>query len=253
MDVVHDYEWQYLKTYTNLWNKYDKPIPLEDRDLAVWSVENVCVLPKFFVENNKIELSVDQLGSEILKRQVIEEHKGEPLNKMQTSIEARKEQIPIFNIIQERVKNKESVNGLIIAQPGFGKEQCYSEPILTPNGWTTMGELKVGSLVIGKNGYPIKVTHLHEHGQKDVYKISFQDGTYAHCGLDHLWTVKNRHKITNKNKGWETINTLEILEKFKSGYYPTKYGTMQQEFKYKIPLCEPIKYNNQKDLKISSI
>ena len=252
MDIIHKHEWEYIKQQPSFWNKYDKPIPHDERDLAVFDLGDVCVLPKFFIDNNLTELMVHKIGEDIINRREVIEHKGQPLKLMTTTIEPRKEQLPIFEAIKAKRESGESVNGLIIAQPGFGKGEAYSEPILTPNGWTTMGKLEVGTEITGKNGYPIKVTHLHELGQKDVYKISFQDGSYAHCTDEHLWTVKNRHKITNKQKGWETINTLEILEKFKSGCYPTKYGTMQQEFKYKIPLCDQIRYNDQKDLKISA-
>ncbi|RLA81359.1 MAG: hypothetical protein DRG78_09335 [Epsilonproteobacteria bacterium] len=121
MDIIYNYEWEILKTFTNLWNKYEKPIQMEDRDLAVWKIDDICVLPKFFVQNNMIELAGIQEGVNIINRVVKEEHIGASLNLMTTTIQARKEQIPIFEEIQRRVDNKESVNGLIIAQPGFGK------------------------------------------------------------------------------------------------------------------------------------
>ncbi len=252
MDIVYDYEWEVLKNLPTLWKNYGASIPHEERDLGVWKIDNLRVLPKFFLKNNYDELVITTIGKEILSRKVIESHSGEKLKKFKTSISPRKEQLPIFNKIQEEVKTKEEVNGLIIAVPGFGKEQPYSEPVLTPNGYTTMGSLKVGDKTVGKNGLPAIITHIHEQGIKDVYKISFGDGSSTRCGLDHLWTVKKRSK--QRNNGWETIDTKTIIDTYKSGCYKTKYDTMQQEYRYKINLCDPIKYDmkNTKPLKISA-
>ena len=36
--------------------------------------------------------------------------------------------------------------------PAYGKEQPYSEPVLTSNGWKTMGELTLNDNVIGSDG-----------------------------------------------------------------------------------------------------
>jgi len=254
VDIIYKTEWEYLKSQSSIWNKYEKPIPYDDRDLGVFDVGYGVVLPKFFVQYNHSELAIDKVGAEILRRHNLAKEDAQiapvKLKKMVTSIEARKEQIPVFKAIKDAML-KGSINGLIVAQPGFGKQQPYSEPILTPNGWVTMGELKIGSFIVGKNGTPTKVTHIHEHGISDVYKITFQDGTYTKCGIDHLWTVKNRHKITNKNKGWETIDTSKILKNYKSGRYKTKYGTYQQEYKYKINLCDEVQYT-KRNLKLKS-
>ena len=65
-----------------------------------------------------------------------------------------------------------------IASAGSGKEQPLTEPILTPTGWTTMGQLSVGDKVVGSNGKPITVLKIFENGLKDNYKITFTDGTF---------------------------------------------------------------------------
>lgn len=39
---------------------------------------------------------------------------------------------------------------------GLGKEQPYSEPVLTPTGFVEMGSLKVGDYVISANGNKTK-------------------------------------------------------------------------------------------------
>ena len=121
MDVVYKTEWEQLKHIPAIWNKYDKPIPMDERDLAVWDIGDVVVLPKFFVDNNMDDLLQYQIGADIISRRTVDEHQGKDLVKFKSSIEARKEQIPIFEAIKAKTDNFKPVNGLVIAQPGFGK------------------------------------------------------------------------------------------------------------------------------------
>src|SRR5574343_660162 len=53
------------------------------------------------------------------------------------------------------------------------KEQPYSARVLTPSGWTTMGALQVGDLVVGSDGRPARVLGLFEQGTSDVYRVEF--------------------------------------------------------------------------------
>lgn len=80
---------------------------------------------------------------------------------------------------------------MTISMPqGTGKEQPLSSKILTPEGWITMGEVKVGTKVIGADGKVCNVTGVFPKGIKDVYRVTFDDHTYVDCGLEHLWEVK---------------------------------------------------------------
>lgn len=68
--------------------------------------------------------------------------------------------------------------------------QPLDAKILTPNGWTTMGEIKVGDYVIGRNGKPTKVLGVYPKGKKLVYKITTTENTSTECCEDHLWITK---------------------------------------------------------------
>jgi len=73
--------------------------------------------------------------------------------------------------------------------------QPLSAKILTPTGWTTMGEIKVGDFVIGRNGQPTKVLGIFPKGEKEIYKVTTTDGTSTECCEDHLW-----HTTTNEER-----------------------------------------------------
>ena len=129
-------------------------------------------------------------------------------------------------------------------KPGVGKEQPYSTKIPTPTkqGYTLMGDLKLGDYVFDRTGKLTKIIGIFEQGEKDVYKITFQDGRTAYCGADHLWTVK-----THKNGVWKTVMLKDMLNDFKRES-PWKKAQGRQDpyaYKYYIPTCQPVSYPKQ--------
>jgi len=65
----------------------------------------------------------------------------------------------------------------------IGKEQPVSEPILGEFGWIKMGDIRKGMNVFGRDGKPTTVIGVYSQGVKDVYEVSFSDGTCTRCGL----------------------------------------------------------------------
>ena len=126
-------------------------------------------------------------------------------------------------------------------KPGTGKEQPYSTKIPTPTeqGYTLMGDLKVGDYVFDRIGNKTKILQIFEQGEKDVYKITFQDGRTALCGAEHLWTVKS-----HKNGIWKTVQTKDMIKDFKRiAPWKVEHGRDDPyAYKYYIPMCEPVKY-----------
>ncbi len=148
--------------------------------------------------------------------------------------------------IQYMIEHKRCFNG---DDMGLGKEQPYSEPVLTPKGFIKMGELKVGDTVIGADGEPAKITHIYEQGDKDVYKVSFSDGTYARCGLNHLWNVISPNWKRHKS-GYKTVMLADILNDVYYEVYDKRDGKMRKNYKYSIPLCEPVQFDCNNELPI---
>jgi replicative DNA helicase len=99
---------------------------------------------------------------------------------------------------------------IIGARPAVGKEQPLYSKILTPNGWTTMGEISVGTKIIGSDGKTYNITNVFPQGIKDIYRVYFNDDSFADCGLDHLWETKTRYERKDK-KNSNVRTTKEIL------------------------------------------
>ena len=50
-----------------------------------------------------------------------------------------------------------------------------------------------------------------EQGEKDVYKITFDDGSFAECGLEHLWKCQTSYSRGHKNGKWELKSLKEMV------------------------------------------
>lgn len=121
-----------------------------------------------------------------------------------------------------------------------GKAQPLDTRIITPTGSTTMGEIKIGDLVIGRDGKQHTVTDIFPQGIKDIYKISFSDGTSTKCCKEHLWMVSTRTR-RNKGRGYTVMELKEMLKK----PIRTTGG-----YNFNIPVCEAVEYSLNPKLKI---
>lgn len=89
----------------------------------------------------------------------------------------------------------------VVARSGSGKSQPLSAPVLTPSGWSAMGDLGVGSMVIGSDGRATKVVGVYPQGEQDIYRVWFDDGAYADATADHLWYTKTHSERRSKAAG----------------------------------------------------
>lgn len=89
--------------------------------------------------------------------------------------------------------------------------QPLSAPVLTPNGWATMRDIKPGSEVVGSDGRPTTVLSVHPH-HKRVHRVRFSDGSTVECSPDHLWEVSSFSGRARSRKV-EVLRTRDILER----------------------------------------
>ena len=94
---------------------------------------------------------------------------------------------------------------------GLGKDQPLDAKILTPNGWTTMGEIKKGDLVIGSDGLSHTVKNVYPQGVRQVFRITFQDGATTECGTNHLWEV-NTSLRNSRGCPPKILSTQQIMD-----------------------------------------
>lgn len=82
---------------------------------------------------------------------------------------------------------------------GTGKAQPLYSKILTPDGWKSMRDIKIGDKVIAASGLPTKVIGIFPQGFKDIYEVTFSDGTTTRCCKEHLWETQTLRERRNQN------------------------------------------------------
>ena len=112
--------------------------------------------------------------------------------------------------------------------------QPLSAKVATPNGWTTMGEIKVGDKVISRDGSPTNVIGIFPKGKKKVYRVHTSDNTYTECCEDHLWLTqdKNEYKHNYPGKVRSTKQLMETLMRDgKPNHWLPRNGVVQYNSK----------------------
>lgn len=78
-------------------------------------------------------------------------------------------------------------------RPGQGKALALDTPIPTPAGWTTMGEIRAGDVVLGADGRPTTVTNAWDvRHDRPCYEVEFSDGSVIVADAEHQWLTETR-------------------------------------------------------------
>ena len=99
-----------------------------------------------------------------------------------------------------------------------GRAQPVSTPVLTPDGWRPIGELVIGDLVICSSGEPTPVIGVYPQGEKDIYRVTAQDGASTLCSGDHLWSVATRDD-RRRGKPMRVLTTAEMAGNLRAAHY----------------------------------
>ena len=123
---------------------------------------------------------------------------------------------------QEEVKKKMSLyiscfkkkgltfpHTLIFSTAGKGKAQPLDSLVLTKKGYIPMGDIKVGTKVLDGKGNETEVLGVFPQGERDVYKITFSDGSSIEVSDEHLNYVY-RYNDNKKKNEYMTLTTKEL-------------------------------------------
>lgn len=102
-----------------------------------------------------------------------------------------------------------------------GRAQPVTTRVLTPEGFRPIGELRVGDLVVGSNGEPTPVLGVYPQGEKQIYRVTAQDGASVLCCGDHLWTVRTAAD-RRRDKPWRVLETKEMVGDLRAAH-PRRY------------------------------
>ena len=82
---------------------------------------------------------------------------------------------------------------VLAARPAVGKALALDTPLPTPTGWTTMGEVAVGDLLLDASGRPTMVTAATDVMQgRPCFEVEFSDGSVIVADAEHQWLTDTR-------------------------------------------------------------
>lgn len=120
-----------------------------------------------------------------------------------------------------------------------GKALALDTHLVTPDGWTTMGEVKIGDYLVGSDGKPCKVISATDvmYGH-ECYEVAFNTGEKIIADADHLW-ITSRRDMNGRSEGIRT--TREIAETVRM---PNGSGTFVN--RHRIPVASPLDLEDKK-------
>lgn len=134
---------------------------------------------------------------------------------------------PMTNNQQDFFNNYDRFDVLVLdGCPGTGKAQPLNAKILTPQGWSEMAKMVVGSEIISADGTVTNVVGVFPQGVIPAYKVTFSDGASTICNIEHLWTGWSS-KRRNSRGIYQTLTLGQIQQLIDAGG------------KFSIPLLKP--------------
>ncbi len=83
---------------------------------------------------------------------------------------------------------------VIAARPAVGKALALDTPLPTPFGWTTMGLVRPGDLLLGADGKPTRVVAATEIMRgRPCFQVEFSDGEVIVADEQHQWVTWTSH------------------------------------------------------------
>ena len=115
-----------------------------------------------------------------------------------------------------------------------GRAQPVDTPVLTPDGYRPIGELRVGDLVVGADGTPTPVLGVYPQGRKAVYRVSTQDAASTLACAEHLWFVTTREDRRHGKPG-RVVQTSDMVGDLRRAHYR----------RFELPLVSPVEMPEQ--------
>lgn len=129
--------------------------------------------------------------------------------------------------LNEGDEYKAHLRRMVLMPRGHLKALEDTQGVLTPTGWQQHGKLKPGDFVIGSDGKPTKVTHVHPASVMPLYEVETRDGRVVKCNGEHLWQVtipSNTHKP-------QVLSTNELLLRYKRERVDKRTGKSFTEYR----------------------
>lgn len=130
---------------------------------------------------------------------------------------------------------------LLTGSSGVGKATTDSTrvPVFSEDdsmAWKRAGDLVVGDRVFARDGSPTKVLGVFPQGERDVYRVTFEDGRTLDVSDNHLWAVYARDESLDQGPTIYSTTTLMNKGLWTGSINGRKY------MKYAVPMNKPVQW-----------
>ncbi|GAB4076087.1 replicative DNA helicase [Nostocoides australiense] len=123
---------------------------------------------------------------------------------------------------------------VVAARPAVGKALALDTPLPTPTGWTTMGEVAVGDLVLGADGRPTRITQATAvMTGRPCFEVVFSDGATIVADAEHQWVTHTRASRRSAHRVPAVRTTEEIAATLRT-------QTPEARLNHSVSLAEPL-------------
>jgi len=128
----------------------------------------------------------------------------------------------------------------LFMEQGTGKAQPLSAKVATPEGWRFMGQIRPGDKVMCGSGVATTVKAVFPQGVKQVFKLTFDDGTETRCCEEHLWKFSDVASRRAASAGLKSTKwKVAPLREFKDQLQRNGVSVI------KMPFCAPILFSKK--------
>ncbi|MDN5795841.1 MAG: replicative DNA helicase [Intrasporangium sp.] len=133
---------------------------------------------------------------------------------------------------------------VLAARPAMGKALALDTPLPSPGGWTTMGSVAVGDLVLGSEGHPTRVLAATEvmHG-RPCCRVELSDGSVIVADEQHQWAVSldggPTRVVTSAEAGYAAERGRVVTIERVPGQGGIRMGVAQWKIERIVP-CETV-------------
>lgn len=144
----------------------------------------------------------------------------------------------IFGFVHKGTDKRVTKNVYIEVARKNGKALSLDTLIPTPDGWTKMGDLKIGDEIFGQDGKITHVTYLSPIFENhDCFKLTFEDGEEVIADSEHNWFVKDHYHVDRLNYNGEVRTTKELFDTQLFRFRKDKLG---REYRFRVPMNKAI-------------
>jgi replicative DNA helicase len=123
---------------------------------------------------------------------------------------------------------------VIAGRPSMGKALALDTPIPTPDGWKTMGSLRVGDHVFDEQGNPCTVTFATPVMLgRPCFEVVFSDGAVLVADAEHQWATLDRGTRKSGGSSLAVRTTEELL---------ATLDTPDGRANHAVPVCGALSY-----------